>query len=263
MTRWDVPIDLPHNFGDIELNRWLHLFDSPDCKVTQKEDGSYCLTACRLEKLNSADEVNKSANKLITMMRAIAKIEMDMDFQSIEKDDDENLVRIVRENAGDSSNVTVFPGTAKGYGFANQPTVVKRDEHGNIVTEPRQARWYDRILDQCDGSIYNKPEFKALSYFAQKTEVRTVRLTYETVRNDEGGKDKDLVGNGWISEPEIHRFVCSLNRNDIDNPLHAEAAADPTCTMTIDEARTFCAQKLLKPWLIKKARLSQKQAKAN
>lgn len=253
MTRWEVPIQLPHKFSDIELNRWLHLFDSPDCKVTQAADGSYYLTACRLEKLNSADEVNKSANKLITMMTAIAKIEMDMDFQSIEKDDDENLVRIVRENAGDSSNVTAFPGTAKGYAFAIQPTVEIRDEHGNVVTQPRQARWYDRILDQCDGSIYNKPEFKALSYFAQKTEVRTVRLTYETIRNDEGGKDVDVVNNGWVSTDELKKFVCSVNRKDIDSPeLHAEDAADPTCNMNIVDARTFCAQRLLKPWLVKK-----------
>jgi hypothetical protein len=253
MTRWEVLIHLSHKFSDIELNRWLHLFDSPDCKATQAaDDGSYYLTACRLEKLNSADEVNKSANKLITMMTAIAKIEMDMDFQSIEKDDDENLARIVRENAGDSSNVTAFLGTAKGYASAIQPTVEIRDEHGNIVTQPRQARWYDRILDQCDGSIYNKPEFTALSYFAQKTEARTVRLTYETIQDDEGD-DNAIVNNGWVSQDELKRFRCSLNRQDIDSPeLHPKVAADPKCTMNIDDARTFCAQKLLKPWLIKK-----------
>lgn len=187
MTRWKVPIQLPHKFSDIELNRWLHLFDSPDCKVTQAADGSYYLTACRLEKLNSADEVNKSANKLITMMTAIAKIEMDMDLQSIEDDNDQNAVSSVQERVSDtSSNVTNYLKPAKGYGFALVPTVENRDEHGNIVTQPRQARWYDCILDQCDGSIYNKPEFRALSYFAQKTEARTVRLTYETIQDDEG-----------------------------------------------------------------------------
>lgn len=254
MTRWKVPIQLPHKFSDIELNRWLHLFDSPDCKVTQAADGSYYLTACRLEKLNSADEVNKSANKLITMMAAIAKIEMDMDFQSIGDDNDQNVVNSIQERVSEtSSNINTYLKSARMHTFAMVPTVEIRDEYGNIVTQPRQAQWYDCILDQCDGSIYNKPEFKALSYFAQKTEPRTVRLTYETIRNNEGGKDKDVLRCGWVIKDELHRFVCSIHRNDINSPLHAEAAADPTCTMTIDEARTFCAQRLLKPWLIKKS----------
>jgi len=253
MTRWGVPIQLPHKFSDIELNRWLHLFDSPDCKVTQVADGSYYLTACRLEKLGSDDEVKESANKLVTMMTAIAKIEMDMDFQSIGDDNDENVVNSIQERVSDtSSNITTYPKPARAYMFALVPTVEIRDEHGNIVTQPRQARWYDRILDQCDGSIYNKPEFTALSYFAQKTEARTVRLTYETIQDDEGD-DNAIVHNGWVSQHELKRFTCSVNRQDIDSPeLHPKVAADPKCTMNIGDARTFCAQKLLKPWLIKK-----------
>jgi len=252
-----MSLQLGHNFSDVELNRWLFLFDSPNCKVIQKEDGGYYLTACRFEKLRNLDEVKESANKLITMMTAIAKIEIDMDFLSIEDDNDDNLVSSIHENKGDATDVTVFPKAGKGYSFALIPKVKIFDEQGNEVVLPRQARWYDRILDQCDGSIYNTPMFEALSYFAQKTEARTVRLTYEKIRNDEGhgdasAGDKALVSNRWVSAIELKRFICSVNRKGIDSPeLHAEVAADPICNMNIDEARTFCAQRLLKPWLIK------------
>jgi hypothetical protein len=251
--RWKIPLYLNHILSDTELNRWLHLFDSPKCKVSQAQDGKYYLTACRFEKLDKADEVKESASKLITMMIAFAKIELDIDFENIEDVNDERLVRAVQEDAGGNTNVTVYPKTPGAYASAMQPTVEIRDKYGNVVTQPRQARWWDYYLDQCDDSMYNTTAFKALSYFAQKQEPRTIRLTYETVRNDEGGKDEDVLRCGWVTKDELHRFVCSLNRNDIESPLHAEAAADPICTMTRDEARTFCAQKLLKPWLIKKS----------
>jgi hypothetical protein len=254
MTRWEISLQLGHNFSDVELNRWLFLFDSPNCKVIQKEDGSYYLAACRFEKLRNLDEVKESANKLITMMTAIAKIEIDMDFLSIGDDNDDNLVSSIHENKDDATDVTLFAKAGKVYPFALIPKVKSFDEQGNEVVLPRQARWWDYYLDQCDDSVYNTAAFKALSHFAEKSEARTIRLTYETVRNDEGGKKK-VLRNCWMTEDELDRFWCSVHRSDITSPLHAKMKADPTdptCNMIIDEMRTFCAQKILKPWLIKK-----------
>jgi hypothetical protein len=253
-ARWKIPLRLNHILSDTELNRWLHLFDSPKCKVSQKQDGRYCLTACRFEKFDKADEVKKSAEKLITMLTAFAKIELDIDFKSITNVNKERLVGAVLEDADDSGNVTVYPETPGAYASAMQPTVEIRDKDGNVVTQPRQARWWDCYLDQCDDSVYNTAAFKALSHFAEKSEARTIRLTYETVRNDEGGKKK-VLRNCWMTEDELDRFWCSIHRSDITSPLHAKMVADPTdptCNMTIDEMRTFCALNVLKPWLIKK-----------
>jgi hypothetical protein len=254
-ARWKIPLRLNHILSDTELNRWLHLFDSPKCKVSQAQDGRYYLTACRFEKSEKADEVKESAQKLITMLIAFAKSELNIDFKSITDVNGERLVSAVIENTGDGPNVTSYLKTPGAYASAMQPTVEKRDEHGNIVTQPRQARWWDYYLDQCDDSVYNTAAFKALSHFAEKSEARTIRLTYETVRNDEGGMKK-VLRNCWMTEDELDRFWCSVHRSDITSPLHAKMKADPTdptCNMIIDEMRTFCAQKILKPWLIKKS----------
>lgn len=249
---WEIPLQLSHNFSSVELNRWLRLFDSPNCKVTQAQDGSYYLTACRFEKLANADAVKKSADKLIVMMIAIAKIELDMDFPSIGDDNNKNHVSGVRQNLGDSSNVTAYPEPAEVYSFVLDPTVEIRDEQGNIVTQPRQARWYDHYLDQCDDSLYNKVEFRASSYFAEKTEPRTLRLVYELIRDDEGDKHA-VLRNGWFSKTRLDEFWYFIHYHDLEGKeLHAKSKTNPP-TMSLEKARVFVANDLLKKWLIKKA----------
>jgi hypothetical protein len=186
MTRWELRIRLNHQFSDIELAYWPGLFDSPACKVTRKEDGGYYLTACRLEKLN-ANKMGESANKLITMMTAFAKIELDTDFQCIEHDDEVGLISSMREQTGDKPNVYAPVNPGKAYAFAHPPTPVIQDEDGNIAPQERQERWYDDYLNRCDDRIDSTFMFKALDYFAKKTAPIQLRWTYETIENDEGG----------------------------------------------------------------------------
>jgi hypothetical protein len=254
MTRWELRLKLNHPFSDNELGCWLNLFDSPACKVTRKEDGGYYLTAYRLEKLND-NEVGKSANNLITMMTAFAKIELDIDFQSIEHDDEVGFISSMREQSGDKSNVYVPTKTAKAYAFANVPTVVIQDKDGNIVPQERQEHWYDDYLSRCDDRIDSTVMFTALNYFAQKTTAFALWWAYESIENDEGGFYNLVRSNKWVTEDELRFFTDSLNRYDIDgHGRHVENPKDDYLRpkMSLPEAQTFLAERLLKPWLIKK-----------
>jgi hypothetical protein len=78
-----VFLKFKHPYSDIELDYWLKLFDSPACKVTKTEGGEYYLTACRFERLEHK-EFRESQKRLITMMITFAKMELGIDFQSIE-----------------------------------------------------------------------------------------------------------------------------------------------------------------------------------
>ena len=216
------------------------------------------MTAYRLEKLND-NEVGESANNLITMMTAFAKIELDIDFQSIEHDDEVGFISSMREQPGNKSNVYVPAKTAKAYAFANVPTVVIQDKDGNIAPQERQERWYDDYLNRCDDRIDSTVMFKALDYFAKKTAPIQLRWTYETIKNDEGGETKLRRNNNCVTKTELSFFTESLNRFDMEgHGAHVEDLKDPNRysrpKMNLSQARTFLAQRLLKPWLIKKAR---------
>lgn len=251
----ELPLRLDSHFGDIELSYWPDLFDSPACKVTRAEDGSYFLTACRCENLSDYNEVLESANKLKTMMMAISKIELGIDSPRSKRNDNGDI-RSIRDRI-DESSVNIHSHEIMKTLVVETSTVKISteilDQEGNVAPQKRQERWYDYFLDQCDGWIDNTTVFAALSYFAQKTEARTVRLTYDTIRHDEGGQDLLLKNNNWVNRTELSRFTCSFNRSDIDSPeLHIKKIASPNCNMSISEARTFLAERLLKPWLIKK-----------
>ncbi len=166
MARRELRLELNHRFSDTELGYWLGLFDSPACKVTKKEDGGYYLTACRFENLEH-NEVHESAKKLKIMMIAFAKIELDIDFQSIEHDEEGDFSIIREQGEGGTSSLYVSPKpTNGGYVIANPP---KLDiQGGSKVLPERQECWYDYFLNRCDDWIDATVLFKALSYFAEK-----------------------------------------------------------------------------------------------
>jgi hypothetical protein len=257
MMRWEVTLRLYHTFSDTELNYWLKLFDSPACRFTREEDGGYCLTAERFEKLTDYTEVAESARKLVTMMAAIAKMKSDTDFQRKEPNNDNQVIGSIREYFGDGDkyNLVVFGETITATCEVCGGTVIIRDKDGNIVPQAPQVDWYDDYLNRCDVWINNPVIFKALDCFAEKTTPRTLRLVYEIVRDDEGGKEALLKNNNWVTRNELSAYTRSINHPDMEGEaLHVRnpASKNHYIPMKLNETRKFLAERLLKPWLIKK-----------
>jgi hypothetical protein len=161
-------LQLNHRFSEIELPYWPFLFGSPYCKVERATNSSYILTACRVEKLDH-NEVFESAERLKTMMQALAKIELGVDFANLEPDDKENAISSIRRRLGNTCDNFTHLAAGRCVASANPVEVEIKDEYGNIVSHPRQEHWYDYFLDQCEDRVDKTAVFKALSYFAQKT----------------------------------------------------------------------------------------------
>lgn len=202
MTRWEASFRLKGPLGDVELEYWPDLFNSPDCNVT-KQDNEFWLTACRFEKLDAIEDLRESARELITVMMAFAKIELGTMFQHEQRDDDK-AVTGVREHVGDTTNVNVFPPTATMYMSALPAKVVIQDEDGNVITQPRQTRWYDYYLDRCDDEI-NDTIFRVLAYFGRTTTWYNLYKARELILYDIDDKSvnkaKDaIIKKGWIDD---------------------------------------------------------------
>jgi hypothetical protein len=240
VTRWEVSFGLNHKFSYVELAHWLDLFDSPRCQVGE-DNGSYWLAACRFEKLDALDEVRWSARKLIKMMTAFAKIELDTDYQSVERDEDDDTVTGVREHVGQTTNVTVFGKTATVYVSANPGKIVIRDKDGNVIPQPRKERWYDFYLDRCDEEI-GDTILRAIAYFARRTSWYNLHKAYELILYD---IDKDsahkaenwIIETGWVdddkklSHKKLSHFRLSAQyydflvspKGDLDESRHSPA----------------------------------------
>jgi len=248
MASVEVRLRLNHIFSNVELGYWLDLFNSPACKITRKEDGAYYLTACRFEKLTD-DEVFDSANKLTTMMTAFAKIELDVDYQSIEPEDEGNSIISIHKPT-DTICLRTKPLIAY---VSTLPTTLKVEGAEPVYPEP-QEHWYDFYLDQCDDWVDHTVMFKALSDFAKKTTSFTLYWVYETIEIDERSRDAVRKLDG-VTKKELRLFTESINRYDMEGRgRHAEKPKDDynRPRMSLSEARTFLASRILKPWLVKK-----------
>jgi hypothetical protein len=218
MTRWEVSFTLNHQFSDIELPYWLDLFNSPSCKVTEVR-GSYWLAACRFEKLDDIAEVRESARKLITMMAAFAKIELGTDYQSIGQDEDEDFTSAIREHVGETTNVNVFAKTATAYAFGNPAKIVIKDKYGNVLPQPRQERWYDDYLDQCDEKISDEI-LRVFAYFARQASWYNLYKILELIlwdvdKKSENKAKEKIINNGWIDERKLDDFTYAANYYDL------------------------------------------------
>jgi len=193
------------------------------------------------------------------MMTAIAKIQHGTDFKSIERDD-EHFINGFREHLTDKDVSHVFLKAPTAYDFGPKVTVTSHqlDKNGNPIPQERQERWYEYYVNRCDDWIDSTVVFKALNYFAQKTTAFALWWAYESIAKDEGGFYKLARRNKWVTEDELGFFTDSLNRYDIDG--HGRHVEDPQDDylrpkMSLLQAQTFLAQRLLKPWLIKKREL--------
>jgi hypothetical protein len=222
-------------FGSENEKELLRGFlDLPNCRLVQaKEKNKGCyLTASRFSNLADDEEVCESAKKLLTMIRAFAKIELGGDFQSINVGgrgkivvDNENAATIIRSldgNVDGKADVYISGITATATFKANVPNVVIQDDDGNVVHQERLTRperWFDYYLNRCDEEIDRKV-FDALYHFAQVTSWFSLYKIYELITFDiydeSGNKAKNkMIKDGWVDEGELNLFLFSAQYYDV------------------------------------------------
>lgn len=152
--------------------------------------------------------------------------------------------------------------------YASVPTADFKVENAEPEHAELQENWYDFYLNPCNDWMDRTVMFKALSYFAKRTTSFTSYWVYETIENDEGSFD-NVLKNKWVEFKELKLFTGSINRYAIEegHDRHDEGPKDNynRPRTTLSEARMFLAQKLLKPWLIKKPeifKLAEGEARA-
>jgi hypothetical protein len=189
------------------------------------------------------------------MMRAIAKIQLGIDFENPVPNEVNTETISYRELLNGNLNTHIGLGTPpSAAAHALEPKVEIRDRCGRLVTPKREEKWYDYILDQCDDWIDNTIIFEALSHFEEKSEPRTLRLAYETILKDEGSKDR-LLKTTRVTSRELNDFTRSLSHPDMEGQkLHIKNSASKNnfVPISLAKATKFLGQRLLKPWLIRK-----------
>ena len=208
-------IVLTHPFSHLELDDWCDLFDSPRCKVTKEDDG-YWLTACRLENPNL--KLGESAEKLKIMMTGFAR-EGRISFQNRKRDDEAPFVTRIYDTEDKSTTHIGYAKTVESVIMAGKASVQILDKNGNPkngnpAPQERQERWYDYYLDRCDDWIDSTIMFKALSYFAEKTTPRRLRLIRDIIMDDEWEKEASLKNNSWVAGNKLKDFSGFLNFHD-------------------------------------------------
>ncbi len=219
-------------FGSENEKELLRDFlDLPNCRLVQaKEKNMGCyLTASRFSNLADDEEVCESAKKLLTMIRAFAKIELGGDFQSINVGgrgkvvvDNENAATIIRSRDGNvDGNVDVYISgiTATAPFNANVPNVAIQDKDGDVAHEERPERWFDYYLNRSDEEI-DRIVFDALYYFAQVTSWFSLYKIYELIAfdiYDESGNKatNKMIKDGWVDEGELNHFLFSAQYYDV------------------------------------------------
>lgn len=222
-------------FGSENEKELLRGFlDLPNCRLVQaKEKNKGCyLTASRFSNLADYEEVCESAKKLLTMIRAFAKIELGGDFQSINVGgrgkvvvDSENAATIIRSldgNVDGKADVYISGITATAHFKANVPNVAIQDEDGDVAHEERPARparWFDYYLNRCDEEI-DRTVFDALYHFAQVTSWFSLYKIYELITFDiydeSGNKAKNkMIKDGWVDEGKLNDFLFSAQYYDV------------------------------------------------
>ena len=209
-------------FGDEnELKQLRDFLDSPNCRLEQfKEmDERYYLTACRFSNLADDEKVRESAKKLVIMIRALAKIELGGDFQSINIGRgasvlDTEDITLITKRAEDSQNVSVVP-----------PTNVSKSLSVDLVTvdgpEPseREKRLHDDYLSRCDEEI-DRTVFDALYYFAQPTSWFSLYKIYELITFDlydesNNKAPSEMIKERWVDEGKLSDFLFSAQYYDV------------------------------------------------
>jgi hypothetical protein len=201
-----------------ELKQLNDFLDSPHCHLHFKEEETrYYLIACRFSNLDD-EQKYKSAKKLLTAIRAFAKIEKGWDFRSITIGRGKTIVEnnkpisIVKETR-DSRSVKLMLPTIQGAIASITPVVVSIN---GVVQAPsagsseRKRHLHDDYLDQCNIDI-NSTILDVLSDFAQVTSWPSLNRILGAVELDVGKKVEHM---GWAQKGKISRFRWSATYYD-------------------------------------------------
>jgi len=213
--QWFVSI-----FGsENELTLLRNFLDSPNCCLEQLEDKICYLTSCRFSNLKDAEEVRDSAQKLVVMIKAFAKLELVGDFQSVRIGcgkivvDAKNVVSIIKRVDG-SQSVWAYlttPGAT-----AAVPPAEARVSGAELVEPPaREKRIHDDYLNRCDEEI-DSNIFDALYYFAEETSFYSLYKAYETIKADTDNhtyidQNCKMVDFCWVCYDDLNAFKKSAN----------------------------------------------------
>jgi hypothetical protein len=214
-------------FGnESELKKLRDLLDSPECRLLlfkPPNEGCY-LTSCSFSKLTDQEAVLESAKKLVTLIRAFAKLELGGDFQSINVGTGKTTVDVgttpflIKCVGGKPDGVFAFCKTAHMSFSANVAKVIVTDKDGNVVQEEppkREKRVHDDYLNRCDEEI-DSNVFDTLYYFAEETSFYSLYKVYETIKEDTDGHPKidqncKMVADGWVDYKDLKAFKESAN----------------------------------------------------
>ncbi|MGD0716794.1 MAG: hypothetical protein ABR979_01835 [Halobacteriota archaeon] len=206
-----------------ELKRLHHFLDSPNCTLGKLKDAEGCyLTSCRFSNLTAA-EVHESAERLITMIKAFAKLELGGDFQSINIGsgkivvDNENVAAIITRGDGWQSVALTLPALKGVAASAGSVEVTGNGLVKTSGTEPseRKEHLHGYYLNRCDDEI-NSNVLDALYYFAQETSFYSLYKIYEIIKRDVDGHKDPTKGKllQWTTFDKIMDFKDSAHCYD-------------------------------------------------
>lgn len=221
--------------------------------------------SCRFSNLEEVTEVCDSARKLLTMVKAFAKLELGGDFQSVHIGsgkivvDTKNVASII-QRADVSQSVWVYPTTVT----ATATVLPVRISGAKLVEPPkREKRIHDNYLNQCDEKI-DSDVFDALYYFAEETSFYSLYKVYETIRNDVDGNLKleksKIYDSQWTTENDTRNFTQSANCHGIVRDPEGKyklrhsiaecrrSVTAPTVILDLQAAESFIRH-LMKKWL--------------
>ena len=215
-----------------ELNQLSDFLDSPKCHLQfNAEENRYCLVSSRFSNLPS-EQIHELAKKLLTTIRACAKIENGWDFQSITIGRGKTIVEhnkaiAIVEEGKDSRSVNLMLSTINGgRGHANPVTVsingVVQTPNGD--SSERGKRPSNGSLDPCEeieNGIYD-----VLSDFALPTSWFSLNRVLAAVESDVG---KDVEKMGWTKKGKRVSFNWSAT--------HYDALVEATDELGFDKGR--------------------------
>ena len=207
-----------------ELKKLHDLLDSPECRLLQfkpPNEGCY-LTSCSFSKLTDQEAVLESAKKLVTLIRAFAKLELGRDFQSINvgtgkiTGEVNTVPFIIRSVEGKPDDVFAFAKTAHATASANVAKVKIQNKSGKEKPQKRKKKLHDKYLNRCDDRI-DSAVFDALYYFAEETSYYNLYKVFEIIKsvtdkNQDINKHSKMISRGWVKdEDEVFAFKNSAN----------------------------------------------------
>jgi hypothetical protein len=214
----DVYVSL-YGYND-ELKQLNEFLDSPECHLEQFKETNerYFLTACRFSNLTEVNAIIESAKKLVTIIKAFAKIELGGDFQSINIGtgktiiDNKDVTTIIKR-AADRQEVSIILSTLGVTASVISATTTITGAEPSTAPEHKKSVYYD-YLNRCDEEIHGNI-FDALYFFAEETSYYSLYKAYETIKLDVDGnlelKESRICYYQWTTEEEIRNFRQSAN----------------------------------------------------